>query len=374
MRTRVCHVVSHIEYSLFLEAIAKFLDEDKYELSFVFMNPTRPRLADILANASIRSEWIPYRTKKNLPRAVSQLAKLFRRMRPDIVHTHLVESSLAGLTAAAITHVRGRVHTRHHGSEAHKYYPHGVYYDKYVSFLSRRIMATTESVRSTLVELENVDPSKIDLINYGYDLNAFSASDDTVAHLRMKYNLSNAGPIIGVISRFVHWKGVQFVIPAFARFSQEHPNAKLVLAGGAGNFAPQIEALLQKHLRPEQYVEIEFEPNVFGLYKIFDAFVHVPIGPDFEAFGQTYIEAMYVGVPSAFTLSGIANDIVVDGENAIVVPYCDSDAIFNALSKLMSDKALREKLAERGRQDVIERFSGSRLASRLDALYTRVLS
>jgi len=374
MRPRICHITSNLNYSLFIEAVAKFLDPEKYDVNFVFLNPERSALADKVEAAGATTTLVPYRAKRDLPAAITRLTKLLRHDRPDIVHTHLLDASVAGLTAAVLAGVKRRVHTRHHGAEAHMYYPHGVYYDKYISRLSKRIMATTSSVYKILVDLEHVDPNKIDIINYGYDLATFSPQSDSSADMLRKYGLEGCWPIVGVISRFVEGKGIQYVIPAFARLLKDHPNAKLVLANAVGDYSDEIESLLKAHLDSERYSLISFEPDIFSLYSVFDVFVHVPIGPDFEAFGQTYIEALYMGIPSVFTLSGIAHDFIEDGKNALVVPYCDSEAIYNALHRLLTDASLTAELACHGRRDVIDRFEGLRLGRDLDEFYTEVLS
>ena len=70
---------------------------------------------------------------------------------------------------------------------------------------------------------------------------------------------------------------------------------------------------------PDRYTEIVYETDMPALYKTFDVFVHVPVEPHFESFGQVYVEAMASGIPSVFTLAGAATEFVRDGENALVV-------------------------------------------------------
>lgn len=374
MKTKVCHVSANLSHSLLLEATAKFVDKERYEMSFVFLDPSRPKLADRISAMGLKTTWIKYSTKKGLPQAIFALIKLFRDTRPDIVHCHLVDACLAALTAARLSKVKTRVHTRHHGSECHTYHRHGVYYDRFINKLSHRIIATTNIVRDTLIDLDNVSPDKISLINYGYDLNKFTSDESVVRMLKGKYDLNGCSPVVGVISRFVHWKGVQYTIPAFAKLAQEYPKAKLVMANAVGDYAPEIEALLKKYLREDQYTTIKFEEKVFDLYKTFDVFVHVPVNKDFEAFGQTYIESLYLGVPSVFTLSGVASEFVRNRENALVVPYCNPEAVYDAMKLILSDTGLREKLISQGTRDVEDRFGGAKYAELLDAFYTRALT
>lgn len=116
---------------------------------------------------------------------------------------------------------------------------------------------------------------------------------------------------------------------------------------------------------------MEFEKRVFELYRTFDVFVHAPVGREYEAFGQVYVEALAMGVPSVFTLSGVANDFIEDGRNALVVPYRDPAAIARAVETLLGDEALRRRLAANGRADVLGLFPESRMAEELDRMYSR---
>ena len=98
-------------------------------------------------------------------------------------------------------------------------------------------------------------------------------------------------------------------------------------------------------------------------------FVHAPVGRDYEAFGQVYVEALAMGVPSVVTLSGVACDIIEDGRNALVVPYRDSESIYRALDRLMEDEALRRELSTNGRATAGV-FRESRMAEELDRMYS----
>lgn len=368
-RKRICHVTSNLSQSLFLEAVGKYVDKEKYDQEFVILGDHPGRLFQRLSAAGFKTHFIEFRWPHDTAVAIRELAKHLRSRKVDIVHTHLVQPSLIGLLAGLFARVKCRVHTRHHGSECHRYFPRGVYYDRLINRLSHKIMAITNVVGETLTETEKVPRDKVRVINYGYDLSKFLSSDEAVEDLKRKYKLSTNYPVIGAVSRFVHWKGVQFIIPAFAAISVEFPEAKLVLANAVGAYSDEIEELLEQYLRPDQYVRIPFEAEIFALYRTFDVFVHVPIDRELEAFGQTYIEPLYLGVPSVFTLSGIANDFIRDGQNALVVRYCDSAAISSAIRRLLDSEELRTAISRTGRSDIESRFSGERLANDLDQFY-----
>ena len=121
-----------------------------------------------------------------------------------------------------------------------------------------------------------------------------------------------------------------------------------------------------KKLPASNYLIIDFEPNLFALYHLFDIYVHAPIDPEIEAFGQTYVEALAAGVPSVFTLSGVAPEFVEHEKNALVVPFQNSEAIFQAISRLLTDQGLALALAENGRRG-IRQFELGTMISKLEA-------
>jgi glycosyltransferase involved in cell wall biosynthesis len=373
-KTKVCHIASFLNYSLFFEALGQFPEKEKYEVSFIFLNPEVSPIEKLLAERGHRVEHVAYTSRKQLLSAILQLRRLLNDIGPDIVHTHLADASLAGMIAAKTAGFDRRLHTRHHSTECHVYYPHAVYYDRLINRLSSRIIATTGIVKETLLEREGAPSDKVRLITYGYDLSRFENDEGTTAEIGRKYHLDDHYPVVGVISRFVEWKGIQFIIPAFAKLTERYPKAKLVLANAAGNFSPVLDAMLEKELRPDQFAKIEFEPKIFDLYKNFDLFVHVPITRDAEAFGQTYIEALYSEVPSVFTVSGIAHDFIRHREHALIVPYCDSGAIHRAMESLLEDEGLRASIVEKGRAEVMKRFEGAILATDLDELYDEMMA
>jgi glycosyltransferase involved in cell wall biosynthesis len=299
------------------------------------------------------------------------MRRIFREIKPDIVHTHLVNASIVGLAAAKFCGIPRRIHTRHHSVETHFDYPHGVYYDWLINWLSTHVVAISNVVFDVLTTKEKVEPEKVTIVRHGFDLDRFKADESVVAELQDKYGLVDRYPVIGVISRHIHWKGIQYVIPAFRELAAKYPNAKLVLANASGPYMPEIKRLLSE-LDETQYALIEFERKIFALYKTFDVFVHAPIGREYEAFGQVYVEALAVGVPSVFTLSGIANDFIEDRHNALVVPYCNSQAIYEAIESLLTDAELREKIIDRGKSLVRELFREQRMAEELDHLYSQM--
>lgn len=365
-RVKILYIISGINYSLGFDWLDQYLDHTKYEVSYVFINVTRPELCDLLEQRKRKVSFIQSKSKVNYPNVFLKLVMLIRKLRPAIVHCHLFEANLLGITAAYLMRVPKRIYTRHHSTYHFDYAPKMVKFDRLVNQLSTHVASISENVTTVLIEKEKVDKNKIYLVNHGFELVNFTHPDPSlVREMKARYNSGDRYPVIGVISRFTEWKGIQYVIPAFETLLKSYPNAYLILANANGDYYHSLNEQL-KVIPSESYLKIEFEKDIATLYQLFNIFVHVPIDAEAEAFGQTYVEALAAGVPSVFTLSGIAREFIEHEKNAVVVPFKNSDAIYKGISRLVTDEQLRRSLMAEGRNSVESRF---KVEVMIDALY-----
>ncbi|MBD3660936.1 MAG: glycosyltransferase family 4 protein, partial [Arenibacter algicola] len=281
---------------------------------------------------------------------------------------HLFHASLFGLIAAKLSGIKERIHSRHHATFHHEYFPHAVKYDRLINYLSTVIVAISNNVKSILIEKENVNYKKIKVIEHGFDLKAFSnVSVDRVKNIYHKYNIPTKDIIIGSIARYISLKGHQYLIQAFQQIYRENKGFHLILANANGPDREEIKWFLNQ-LPEDSYTEIAFEEDLFALYQSFDVFVHIPINKEVEAFGQTYVEALAAGIPAVFTWSGIATDFIVDGKNAVVVDYKNADQVSEGILKILNDKGFSQGLIEKGK-DSVKAFSIDRMMLQLIELY-----
>lgn len=368
-KIKIIYVISGVNYSLGFLWLSQFVNKERYDVRFIFLNKTLPSIYDELKNAGVRTNFIQIKSKLDYPSTLLQLAKIFLKERPDIVHAHLFEAGLLSILAAKLTFIKKRIYTRHHATYNSMYFPHMVKYDKLINSFSTHLVSISENVSQVLNETEKVNKQKVHLIPHGFIFDEFIHPDPKkVDQLMKKYNPKKKGPIVGVISRFIELKGLQYIIPAFKLFLQKEPNALLVMANATGNYHDKIQEAL--NLLPEDnYVKIEFEKELFSLYGLFDYFIHVPIDSSVEAYGQVYIESLASGVPSIFTLSGIANEFIEDGKNALIVPYHNSTKIYESLVRLSENSSLQQKIIKQGREDVIAKFSLTNSLNKMYLLY-----
>ena len=368
---KIIYIISDIDKALAFEWIAEKINASLIEISFVLIIQKPSALEKFLREKNIPVYTFYYRNKKDFPLIFLKLYRLLKRLKPDTVHCHLLYASLLGLTASRIAGIKNRIYTRHHSDFHHRYFPAGIKWDKWCNAMSTRVIAPSNAVSEVLIQLEHVHPAKVSLVPHGFDLDYFrNVRPEFIAELKVKYTTGDQYPVIGVISRFTELKGIQFIIPAFIKLLNVYPDALILFFNAKGDYDSEIKQLLGS-VQERNYRLIHFENNLAAVYQLFDIFIQVSTDTQIEAFGQTYVEALAAGVPSVFTLSGIAPDFIEDGKNALLVPFRDSDAIYRAMIRIMEEDGLKERLTSEGWKSVKKRFALQKMVTQLEEIYER---
>jgi glycosyltransferase involved in cell wall biosynthesis len=366
---KVTYIISEIDRAIMFEWIVEKLDRNRFQLSFVLMNPGPSYFEEYLKEKNIEVHRIRFARKRDRIRCFFSLRKILKKIRPDVVHTHFFDASIVGLFSAKLLSIPMRIYTRHYSNLHHVYFKKGIVFDRAMNKMATHVIAISGMVQTILQQWEKLPARKIVLIPHGINIADFTTVDEQrVNDFRKRYLVKDENFTVGVISRFTEWKGVQYIIPAFKNFVMKFPKSVLVLLNAHGDYEQEIKQML-KGLPPENYRLIRFERDIPAAYKTFDAFVHVPIDAYSEAFGLIYIEALASQVPSIFTLSGIAPDFIRHNENAIVVPFKDSQAIYKALVELKTDRNLCDKIMNQGFADIESKFPVSVTINKLEQLY-----
>lgn len=365
---KVVYILSDINKSLAFEWIADKLNKDKILLTFILIGSAGSELASYLRIKNIPYHEINFQRRSQSFSVLIQTIRILRSIRPDVVHTHLFYANLIGLTASWLLKIKKRIMTRHHAMIHYIEYPKGRKWDVICNGLATCVVAISENVRKILLSRDKIDSTKVSLIHHGFVLTYFSTFNmDRVHEIRSRYKFEYKAPVIGVISRYIELKGIQYIVTAFQQILERYPNAHLVLANAQGNYSSFIKKML-RDIPAASYSEIIFESDLAELYQTFDVYVHVPIDERREAFGQTYVEALAAGVPSVFTLSGVAPEFIKHEHNALVVPFEDAHAIATSVIRILEDDQLEQNLIEQGKRSVQD-FSIDKMIHNLEVLY-----
>lgn len=292
---------------------------------------------------------------------------LMLRRRPKIVHTHLMKSGLLGGGVAWLLRIKVRIYTKHHGDQHIIESPHALKYDRLINFFHNKIIALSKTQLDQILQTEK--PNKpVTILHHSFDQRSFNYAYDRKEIVRRKLQLNQDKFNIMVNARWIQLKGIQFIIPAFVDFHKIYPDSILWLFNCYGDYSENINELL-KVLPVNSYREIKFEEEIISVYFLMNAFIHVPIRKTAESFGQVYIEAMAAGLPSVFTLSGIANEICCNNENCIVVPYENKEEIVTALIRLREDIKLVTRIKMKSKE-IIDKFELNKHIDQLCSVYS----
>jgi glycosyltransferase involved in cell wall biosynthesis len=366
--TKVVYIVSDIDKAVFFEHTALRMRDAGIDLSFILINSRNGALASFLQQQGFRVYFIEVGKLIFSWRQIFKSWRILRRERPDAVHCHLAQANFIGLISSFFAGVRIRIFTRHAGKPL-MLSRKEAFIDKLQNMLATRIVAITQVIKDLLIE-QGVSERKITIVHHGFDIDRMMRPDPSeVRRIKQQYNPDNKYPVVGVIARWMKWKGIQYTIPAFERLLKEYPDARLYLFNASNNcdYSAEIAEMLQK-LPKESYQTVPFEKNIYDLYHLFDLYVHVPVNPYCEAFGQTYVEALAAGIPSVFTLSGIAREFITD-ENAYVVDFENSEQIYQKMKAILLKEKDPEKLISNGQAVVLRMFTVEKYMATLLPLY-----
>ncbi len=161
-------------------------------------------------------------------------------------------------------------------------------------------------------------------INHGIDLDFFEYSEKEPENRA-----------VGYVGRIVPWKGLKEVALAC-----EELNYPLEVMG--------------KQDKPDYWEEIPKDNLLFSFFECGDleraeAYHNMTIyvgnsEDNYEEGTLPFLEALACGTPVVTTPNGVAKDIIVDGENGLIVPFGDYEALKSAIKRLMEDEDLRKKL------------------------------
>jgi glycosyltransferase involved in cell wall biosynthesis len=255
------------------------------------------------------------------------------RFRPRTLFASGQFATVLGIISAKFLRVPNRVFIRHHSSFHHKFKMRlGIAIDRVTNCLATDIVAVSETVRNILIQNELVNPTKITVIQNGVNLIEFKSNYSKAAARNQVQDL----PLfhIGVISRLTEWKGVQYTASAFVRLQREFPESRLHIVGAHAECYLDVKHILS-NVSSEKYTLDEINTNIPKYLSDLDVFIHVPVGIDDEAFGIVYIEALSSGIPCIFTKSGVLNELDDLESYAHMVPFRDSEEIYQNLKKMI---------------------------------------
>lgn len=161
-------------------------------------------------------------------------------------------------------------------------------------------------------------------------------------------------------------KAYDVIIDAFAQLAERYPDWRLVFAGNGE--LEKAEALVRRSGIANR---VEFRGWVSGAEKeeLFRQAKVYCMASYKEGFPMSVLEAWACGIPVVCTPAGGLADVVVDGENALVLEPGNSSDLARQLERMMSDEVLRKNLRNAALRMVEEKFSPKQIGAQLEKIY-----
>lgn len=308
--------------------------------------------------------------------AAWRLARIIRRVKPDVVHTHTAKAGAVG-RIAALAAGRPRpvvVHT-FHGHVLRGYFGSAgsLVFRAIETALARvtdRLVAVSPEVRDELVRLGVAPASKFSVIRLGIELEPRVAFDGDVDEVRRRIGIPSGKYVVGWFGRMTTVKRTDDLLTMLAGLRERGIDALLLLVGD-GDDRASLEQRAHDLGLARSCLFLGYQEDVAPWYAICDAVVLTSAN---EGTPVTIIEALAAGRPVVATRVGGLPDVVDEGETGLLVRPGDTHAMAERLELLARDPELARRMGEEGRRRALSRYAVSRLVDDVDALYRALLA
>jgi glycosyltransferase involved in cell wall biosynthesis len=294
---------------------------------------------------------------------VLRLARLLRRERADVLHTHTLAAANALARIAgrlARVPVVSHLHIANHFRPATRALLANL--DNATARFAAALVAVSEDTRRAYEDQGY--PRRIRVVYNGVNATTADANG-----LREELSIPADVPLVAEVGRLCDVKGQRELIDAIALL----PGARAVLVGADLELGGAYERALRDHADQLGVTD----RVVFAGYR--DDAARVVAAADVlalpswtEGLPLVVLEAMALGRPVVATAVGGTPELVADGETGLLVPPRDVAALTAALKRVLDDEALRRRLGEAGRRRVAERFSSEAMTRDVLAVYDEV--
>ena len=303
-------------------------------------------------------------------RSLWQMWGVMRREKPDLVHSMTPKAGLMCMLAGWLARVPRRVHTFT-----------GLVWPTATGLKRRVLMATDwltcacathvipegEGVKSDLLG-HHITRKPIKVLGYGnvrgIDMNHYQADPSLAAE--------HQGFTFVFVGRIVRDKGINELVSAFDRLHQEHADTRLILIGPhEDDLDPVLPQTLDRISRGDGIEAKGSQKDVRPFYQQADALVF----PSYrEGFPNVVIEAGAMGLPSIVTDINGSREIIIDGQNGVIVPSQDQDALYQAMKNFVEHPEEVSKMAANARPLIASRYEQGYVRQCLYDFYHHILN
>ena len=375
---KVFHVITKLELGGAQKVVLMTLERlppDQYDRALV--TGTEGLLVnDAQQISGVRVLWVPSLVREIHPlkdvAAFVKLWQLFRRERPDIVHTHSSKAGILARWAAKLAGVPVIFHT-----------VHGFSFNDFQRPIVRRTYQWLERVTArvtdkfVMVSYANAEKGeKVGifkrgdwiLCRAGIQLEDFMKEGARRCKLK-PWGVPEGRLVVGMVSNFKPQKSPGDFIEVAAKVLREMDSVHFVMAGD-GELRPDVEARIREYGIGGSVTLLGWQQDMPETYRNLDVVVLTSL---WEGLPCVFSEAMASELPVVATNVDGAREAIIDGENGFLHEPHDVEGMARSVLKLARDHELRHGMGQRGKSRVMEFDIGTSVAA-LDSAYREMLN
>ena len=367
---RVCHVVNALDVGGMENGVVNLcnnLDRSKFEPMICCLYHTGP-MADRL-RPDVRVINMAQPQGKSIL-SVFRLARLFKQIKPDIVHTHgWGGGSLYGILGAKLAGVSVIINGEH-GTFFLK--PHQIVLQRILSVMYDKTLSVSEFLKKKIVESLSIAPGRIRVIPNGVDTDKFSGNYDC-SYLRReileKYgaNIDEESIVLGCVGSLKPIKNQIMLLRALLEIKNNpvFKKAYVILVGDGPDYG-NLKNFVSENGLTNKVLFLGKRNDVPQLM----ALMHILVSTShFEGMPNVIMEAFASGLPVVATKAGGSEELIQEGTNGFLVDVDDYHALAEKLILLTSDPKLRQKMGLNAQRTARSDYSIAKMVSDYEKFY-----
>jgi glycosyltransferase involved in cell wall biosynthesis len=293
-----------------------------------------------------------------------RLARVFRDLGPDVVHAH--DPHAVAMSALALSLMRRPPKPALVAARRVDFHLKNNSFSRWKYRQVDRFIASSDAIRTMLVG-DGIPEERVTTVREGVDIERILGLP--TSNVQAAFWLPTHVPIIGNIAALVAHKGQKYLIEAVVSVVQKVPEAHLVIFG-EGELRQELEHQIHDRSLERHVLLAGFRADVLSLLKGLDLFVMSSVT---EGLGTSLLDAMAASKAIVATRAGGIPEVVEHGVTGLLVPPRDSVALADAITRLVTDPALRERMGRAGLARARDLFSAERMVSATLAVYADVV-
>ena len=373
----------------------------KYEV--VLLSSPGPEMEDAKEKFGVRTIEVAMERHISLVKdlvALFKLIRIFKREKPDMVHSMTPKAGLLCMVAAWMTRVPVRIHTF-----TGLVWPtaKGVQRrilkmtDRITCFCATHVIPEGQGVLNDL-KAGGITNKEMKVLGYGnvkgIDMTRFSHRPEIMEKAKT-IRKDNVFTFL-FVGRIVKDKGINELVEAYIRLHDEYRNVRLILVGSFEESLDPISPTTKEQIEKTPDIIVAGEQsgdNLIAYYAAADCFVF----PSYrEGFPNTVIEAGAMELPCIVTDINGSREIITGAplqlpfvdrdnevmnapvlvsvkQNGIIIPSKDVEALYEAMKRMVTDKEIREEMVKNARPMIESRFEQGFVRKCLHEFYEEIV-